>query len=134
MQYYQIYGTLDDGVSKRPVQVDKDGKVILAPATSSAELKAYMVKGGTTSSVIDLGDHYRHLLVVIPVINTATLKLQVSLTHGGTYQNLSTATTASGVGSFNTTFNLFGWRYIKIVASAAQSSQSCTFSVQGVTF
>jgi len=134
MNFIEIFGRMSDLVTKRPIRVDGDGRIIKAPSTESLVHKVYITKGGTVSSVVDLGNHYRYMLITIPVIDTATLKLQVCLTHGGTYADLSTATTASGAGTFNTTFNIFGWRYLRIVASAAQSSQSCTFDVQGVTF
>ena len=129
-----IKGVMEDLKSKRSIRVDGDGKIIKSPVTKSLVHKIYIVKGGTVSSIVDLGDHYRYLLITIPTIDTATLKLQVSLTHGGTYGNLSTATTASGAGLFNTTFNIYGWRYLRIVASAAQTTAALEFDVQGVTF
>ena len=134
MNFIEVFGRMSDLVTRRPIRVDGDGKIIKAPSTESLVHKIYIVKGGTVSSIVDLGNHYRYMLITIPTIDTATLKLQVSLTHGGTYGDLSTATTASGAGLFNTTFNIYGWRYLRIVASAAQTTAALEFDVQGVTF
>lgn len=134
MKFIEVFGRMSDLVSRRPIRVNKEGQIVTAPSTHSLVKKVSIDKGGTTSSIVDLGDHYRYMLVTLPALDTATLKLQVSLTHGGTYQDLSTTTTASGDGSYNTTFNLLGWRYVRIVASATQSSSRREFDVQGVTF
>ncbi len=134
MNYVEMFGRMSDLSTRRPIRVDGDGQIVKAPVTKGLDHRVRIVKGGTTSSIVDLGNNYRYLLVTIPTIDTATLKLQVSLTQGGTYQDLSTTTTASGTGAFNTTFNLFGWRYIRIVSSAAQTTATVAFDVQGVTF
>ena len=134
MNFIEMFGRMSDLATRRPIRVNGDGQIVKAPSTESLSHKVYIIKGGTTSSIVDLGGRYRYLLVTIPTIDPATLKLQVCLTHGGTYKDLSTATTASGTGNFNTTFNIYGWRYVKIVASAAQSTAALEFDVQGVTF
>ena len=134
MKFIEMFGRMSDHTTKRPIRVDGDGQIVKAPSTESLVHKVEIIKGGAASSIVDLGGHYRYMLVTIPLIDTATLKLQVSLTQGGTYADLSTATTASGAGSFNTAFNIYGWRYIKIVSSATQSTGACVFNVQGVTF
>ena len=134
MNFIEVFGRMKDGITRRALRVDGDGKLIKSPKTSSSVRTLEILKGGTASTKVDLQDNYRYLLITIPTIDTATLKLQVSLTSGGTYQDLSSATTASGTGAYNTTFNLFGWRHIKIVTSAAQTTATVAFSVQGVTF
>lgn len=93
---------------------------------------AAIAKAGTTSNVVDLEDYYPYLHVVIPTIDSATLKVQVSELIDGTYQDLGPAVTAAAsTGAYSDTWTLGGWRYIKIVASAAQNTAARLFKVRG---
>ena len=77
--------------------------------------------GGTSTGAIDLQGSCDFVSVVIPELDSCTLKVQVSL-EGTTYQDLgSSITTGTTTGGFTTTFKLGGFQHIKIVASAAQS-------------
>ena len=90
---------------------------------------------GTVSPAVDLGGHYAYLQVVIPTITTAQLELQVSSGLTEAYQDLGQdALTTSGTGGFNDTWNLGGWRYIKIKASATQTRVTVIFQVRGITY
>lgn len=87
---------------------------------------------GTVSAAVDLGDNYDSLNIVIPTIDSANISLQVSKDNS-TFQalGLSTNVFAAGTGAITTTFNLYGWRYIKVVSSATQSTAAVSFLVRG---
>lgn len=89
---------------------------------------------GTVSTDVDLEGHFSHLLIQIPTIDSANISLQAALDPGGTFQALGSAVYAAGTGAKNNTFKLGGWRYIKVVTSAAQTSGAVLFLVQGVTY
>src|SRR5574343_14277 len=98
----------------------------------SEVITAEIQKTGTSTGAIDLGDYYPYLQVVIPTIDSATLKVQVSELIDGTYQDLGPAVTAAAsTGAYSDTWTLGGWRYIKIVAGAAQNTAECKFKVRG---
>jgi len=93
-----------------------------------------IAKDGTASSVIDMEGNYAYLQVEVPTIDAATLKLQ-GAAEGQTFRDLGqSVTTVSGTGAFNDTWILGGWQFIKIVASAAQTTANVTFRVRGVTY
>ncbi len=98
----------------------------------SEVITAEIQKTGTSTGAIDLGDYYPYLQVVIPTIDTATLKVQVSELIDGTYQDLGPAVTAAAsTGAYSDTWTLGGWRYIKIVAGAAQNTAEVKIKVRG---
>ncbi len=135
MPYAVMFGTQDDRKTKRPVRINNEGQLVPAPSVESIWFQATIVLGGTTSTIVNLGGMYKYLKVIIPTIDSATLKLQVSDTEGGTFRDLgASVTTATTTGAYSDTWNLAGWRYVRIVASAAQTTVAVTFSVQGVTF
>jgi len=115
---------------------DIERKLTEILAAKAGEWKtASIIKGGTTSEAIDLGGNFAYLQVVIPTIDSAQLELQVGETLGGLFQDLGQdALTVAGTGAFNDTWNLGGWRYIKIKASAAQTTADRVFKVRGVTY
>lgn len=136
---------VDQSGNKRMLRCDQDGYLLTIPEaeaentnllTEASEWKlTRMAKAGTTSEVVDLGNNYAYLQVVIPTIDSAQLELQVSDSETGTFQDLGQdATTTAGTGAFNDTWVLGGWRYIKIKASAAQSTTARYFKVRGVTY
>ena len=87
---------------------------------------------GTASGETDLGHDYDFLDIIIPTIDSATLKIQVAQVAGGTYQDLGDGiTTATTTGGYSDTFKLGGWQHIKVVSSATQSTAAVTFSVRG---
>ncbi len=93
---------------------------------------AEIAKTGTSSGAVDLGGYYPYLQVVIPTIDSATLKVQVSELIDGTYQDLgASVTAAASTGAYSDTWELGGWRFIKIVAGAAQNTAECKFKVRG---
>ena len=105
-------------------------------ATSVGEWKeAVIAITGTISAAVDLKDNFAFLQVKVPTIDSAQLELQVNDVEGGTYQDLGQdALTVAGTGAYSDTWNLGGWRFIKIKASAAQNTAAVTFRVRGITY
>lgn len=94
---------------------------------------ATIASSGTTSGEVDLGENCDFVRIQIPTIDSSTIKLQVSLTTGGTFQDLGdSVTTATTTGAYSTMFRLGGWRFVKVVTSAAQSSGAVDFELQGM--
>ena len=94
-----------------------------------------IAKDATVSEALDLGGHYSYLQVIIPTIDSASLELQGSESTSGTYQDIGQdVVTTAGTGAFQDTWNLGGWQYIKIKASAAQATAPRSFKVRGITF
>ena len=111
----------------------KLGEILAAKA--GAWKTASIIKGGTISDAIDLGGNFAYLQVVVPTIDSAQLELQVGETLGGPFQDFGqNALTVAGTGAFSDTWVLGGWRFIKIKASAAQSTADRAFRVRGVTY
>ena len=101
---------------------------------SSPWIAITVAKSGTTSAEVDLEGPCDSVQVIIPTIDTATVALQVALEYDGsnTYYTLGNSqTTVSGTGNYATEFRLGGYRYIKIVCSAAQTTAARTFYVRG---
>jgi len=110
-------------------------KVIDSRKSAVGERKsATIASGETVSEEIDLGGNFACILIEIPTIDSANISLQTSLEPRGNFQDLSSVVYAAGTGAKSNTFKLGGWRYIKIKASAAQTSGAVTFIVRGVTF
>jgi len=103
---------------------------------------ATIAKDGTTSSEVDLGRQYETVLVVIPTIDTAQVTIQVAEKSGGTFQEVYVSDpadggdnkliSASGTGGTTWVVPIGGFQYIKVKASAAQSTAARTFRVCGV--
>jgi len=94
-----------------------------------------IASAGTVSGVADLGGHYAYLQIIIPTIDPAQLELQVGTAPTGTFQDFGQdALSQLGTGGYSDTWVLGGWRYIKIKASAAQSSGDVMFKLRGVTY
>ena len=91
-----------------------------------------IAKSGTVSGAADLGRDYESLNIVIPGIDSANISLQVSKDNS-TFYALGDSDNyfEAGTGEINTTFNLFGWQYVKVVASAAQTTAARTIYVRG---
>lgn len=132
MHYIQIFGQMWDKMTKRPIRVDHEGRIIPTPLMVGEWVTAGIAKGGTSTPAIDLGDDYMYLNVVIPTLDTATVKVQVAESIKDTFYDLDTVTTSSGTHNYATTFTLGGYRYIKLVASAAQSTAAIDLRVRGI--
>ncbi len=90
---------------------------------------------GTTSAAADI-EGYGITGLLIPTIDSANLTFQVSNLVGGTYYTVkdmdgATFTITSGTGAFAVGADdlspLFGYRFIKVVSSAAQTTAAVTF-------
>ena len=90
---------------------------------------------GTASGEVDLGHSFDFLDIVIPTVDSTTLKIQVADVIGGTYQDLGDGiTTATTTGGYSDTWKLGGWQNIKIVSSATQSTAAVVFKIRGWRF
>ncbi|GAG03084.1 unnamed protein product [marine sediment metagenome] len=98
-------------------------------------LAATIGNGDTSSDEVDLGRDYDFLEVIIPTITTGTLKCQTAEKTGGDYLDLGNTanTTASGTHNYHDVWELGGWQFIKIVASAAQGGERL-IRVRGMRF
>lgn len=96
---------------------------------------AVIAKDDTVSGAVDLGGNFAYLQVEVPTIDSAQLELQVNDIEGGTYQDLGQdALTTAGTGAFSDTWNLAGWQFVKIKASAAQTTGAVNFKIRGITY
>lgn len=110
------------------------GEVSQLPVRVGIWQRAEIAASGTISSKVDVGGHFAYLQVVIPTITSAQLEVQVSETKDGTYQDFGqNALTVAGTGAYSDTWNLGGWRYIKIKSSVAQTTIE-NFEVRGITY
>ena len=97
-------------------------------------LAATIDAAGTSSAEVDLGSSYDYLLIQIPTLTSCTIKLQVSETTGGTFYDLGDGvTTGVGTHSYADIFPLFGYQYIKVVASETQGTERL-IRVRGMRF
>ena len=89
---------------------------------------------GTTSTAVDLGREYEKLLIYLPVLTSATIKIQAAEILASTYADIYTTDKASGnqkqvittatTGQFMWIAPIGGFRYVKIVSSVAQGAES----------
>lgn len=101
---------------------------------------AVIASSGTLSAEVDLGRQYDYLAVIIPTIDSAQISIKVAQKTGGTFQDLyqfdgnddKIFITTAGTGGITVVFPLFGFQFIKILASAAQTGGARTFKVRGV--
>ncbi len=86
----------------------------------------------TDSGEVDLEYICDFLDIIIPAIDSATIKIKVSDVAGGTYQDLGDGiTTATTTGGYTDTFKLGGWEHIKVVSTPKQSTSAVSFKVRG---
>lgn len=100
-----------------------------------------IAKDGQTSAECDLGRPYRIIIIEVPTIDTATLVVQTARVSGGTFRDLyvtdpadggnNKVIAASGEGGFIWSINVGAIQYIKLYASAAQSTAARTFYIKG---
>ncbi len=96
---------------------------------------ATIAKDGTTSDEIDLDWSYDLLEIIIPTIDAATVKIQVSEGKGGTYYDLGNSVVlASSTGNFADVLFLGGYRYVKVVLSATQTTAAVAIKVRGMRY
>ena len=144
MDYVRIKGTTSDGIGKRYVQVDKDGRLVKAASVNSGWKTAVIDDEGKTGHAVDLGDNYEYLQVDWPTLDAGTFRVMVGRSEGGTYRDFyitqyngefqGARSQDSKTGAINLTMFLGGWRYIKIYSSATQSTAEIVAYVRGITF
>ena len=100
-----------------------------------------LAKDGQTSAECDLGQPFRFIIVEVPTVDTATLTIQTARASGGTFRNLyltdpadggnNKVIAASGEGGFIWAVDVGAIQYVKIYASAAQTTAAVTFYIKG---
>ena len=98
---------------------------------------------GTISGEVDLGDNYSELVIIVPTIDTAQLTIQGSEESAGTFYDIyvtdpadggdNKLISASGTGVICWIVPIGGFQFIKITASASQTSGAVTLRVRGVS-
>jgi hypothetical protein len=145
MDWIRIKATTPDGVGKRYVRCDRDGRLETIPQ-ESRWLTATIDKGGTTSNEVDLGVSYKELLVLIPTIDSATTTVHIAKEAGGTYYPLydffrlnaadtiqdAPLITKAASTSHSVIYKIGGARFIKIVVGASQTTAEVVFYVKGI--
>jgi len=132
MQFIEVFGRMFDRKTKRPLRVDQEGRLVPAPSVVGDWQTANIVRGGTSTGAVDLGDNFMYLNVIIPTLDPATVKVTVAESEKDTFYNLDAVTTATGTHNYATTFKLGGYRFIKLVASAAQTTTAIDCRVRGL--
>jgi hypothetical protein len=114
------------------------------PAEMFTEFKAAVIaKDGQLSTEVDLGGIYKRVLLLIPAIDTAQISVRVAKESGGTFYPVHTFTyadgdgtvlqaTASGTGEISVPFDVGGAEFLKVYASAAQTTAERTVYVRGI--
>ena len=88
----------------------------------------------TSSSAIDLGRDFDFLEIQIPTLASCTIKIQVAEKIADTYRDLGDGiTTAAGTHNYHDVFKLGGYQFIKVVASATQTTERL-IRVRGMRF
>ena len=132
MNFIKIVGTMADRFTHRDVRVDREGRLIPTPSVEGTWQTATIDKGGTSTRCVDLLDAFMYMRVIIPTIDSATIKVTVAETPGSTFYNLDAVTTPTGTHNYATTFKIGGYRYIKLVASASQTTAAIACRVSGL--
>jgi len=90
--------------------------------------------GGTSTGVIDLGKDYEYVQIILPTLTSCTLKVQVSDTVGGTYQDLGVSNiTNTTTGGYGDVWKIGGYQFLKVVSSVAQAAAR-TIKVRGMRY
>jgi len=95
----------------------------------------------TLSAECDLGHEFNHIMVLIPTIQSATISVQVSK-DGTTFfpvhdfldsdaDNTVLQASTAGTGGIAVIFKIGSARFIKLLASATQTTTDKTFYVKG---
>lgn len=102
------------------------------------EWKAATIPGADTthSAEVDLGREYDYLEIIIPTLNpSCTLKIQVAEKTGETDYDLGdSVTTTAGTHNYADIFPLFGFQFITVVTSEAQTGGDKLIRVRGMRF
>ncbi len=78
------------------------------------------------------GDSFMYMRVIIPTLDICTVKCQVAETASSTYYDLDEVTTSQGTHNYATTFLLGGYRFVRLVASASQSTAAISIKCSGL--
>jgi hypothetical protein len=103
---------------------------------------ATIAQSGTTSGEVNLGRVYEKMVAIIPAVDTAQISFTVAQATGGTFQNLHITDPADGgdnrvisasrATAFTWVVPIGGVQFIKVVASASQTSAARTIYLMGV--
>ena len=98
-------------------------------------LAATIEAGNTSSAEVNLGRDFDFLEIQIPTLISATIKIQVAEIAGGTFYDLGDGiTTADSTHNYADVFKLGGYQFIKVVASATQTSSDRSIRVRGMRY
>ena len=86
------------------------------------------------SAEVNLGRDFDYLELQIPALVSCNMNLEVSMTTGGTFQNLSGITEAVTTGAYDDVWYLGGWQFIKLECSETQTASDKTFYVRGMRY
>ena len=91
-----------------------------------------IANNGTSTGEIDLQNNCELMQVILPALTSGTIKVTVSDTTGGTFQDLgSGVTTPATTGAYSTMFRIGGYRYVKVVSGTSQGAAR-SIKVRGV--
>ena len=80
---------------------------------------------------IDLGSCFEYAMLLIPTIDSAEIHFEVAEASGGTFYTLGNSVViAESTGGFAAVCRLYGFRYIKVGTSAAQTADR-TLRIRG---
>ena len=101
---------------------------------------ATILEDTVTSAEVDLGREYDYLLIQIPTLVSCTIKIQVAEKTGGYptagdfYDLGDDVTTTTGEHNYADIFPLYGYQFIKVVASIGQTGSNKLIRVRGMRF
>ena len=103
---------------------------------------ATIAQNGTTSAEVDLGRQYEKMVVVVPAMNSCQISFTVATKTGGTFQALHITDPADGgdnkvisanrATAFTWVVPIGGIQFVKVVASASQTSAARSIYLCGV--
>jgi len=98
------------------------------------EQTATISKSGTSTGEIDLQAECDFVRLELTTMDSCTIKLQGASSTGGTFRDVgvTTALTPTTTGDCFTLLYCAGLRYIKVVASAAQTTAAVTVKAVGI--
>jgi len=82
-----------------------------------------IASGAKTTGEINLENNCEFMQIILPPLTSGTVKITVSDTSSGTFQDLgSSLTLPTTTGVYNTVIKLGGWQYVKVVSSVNQGA------------
>lgn len=85
---------------------------------------ATIALGATDSGVVDLGNNYEYIQVVLPTLDSGVISIKVAEKSTDTFVVMgnSSAETATTTGGHADVYLIGGWQFIKICSDATQTA------------